>query len=186
MTRARVLLLNQNYQPLNVTDVRRAIVLVGRGKAEALEHRDEVVRSAYQALPAPSIVRLLYMVKRPLHPRRLSRKEVFVRDGYRCQYCGQEGRNLTLDHVIPRSRGGDHSWTNVVAACDPCNHRKAGRTPAEAKMKLRRMPQPPKPNPYAFFQVEQIHDKWRPYLPWAESRFPGLADGDHSASAAAG
>lgn len=173
MDRSPVLLLNQNYQPLNVCDVRRAFVLVGRGKAEALETTERVIRSAYEEHPEPSIVRLLYMVKRPLHQRRLSRREVFIRDRHTCQYCGRQSRRLTLDHVLPRSRGGEHSWTNIVSACDRCNHRKAGRTPREANMLLQRDPRPPRPNPYAFFHVGRIQDQWRPYLPWLDSQ-PGL------------
>ncbi|MEE8363446.1 MAG: HNH endonuclease [Dehalococcoidia bacterium] len=169
MTRSPVLLLNQNYQPLNVCDVRRAIVLLGRGKAEALENGGGYIRSAYAAFPEPSIVRLLYMVKRPLHQRRLSRREVFIRDRHACQYCGRQTRALTLDHVIPRSRGGKHTWTNVVSACNSCNHRKAGRTPAEARMTLGREPRPPRPNPYAFFHVERLLEPWRPYLPWLDA-----------------
>ena len=170
MDRSPVLLLNQNYQPLNVCDVRRAFVLLGRGKDETLEITDAVIRSAYEIHPEPSILRLLYMVKRPLHQRRLSRREVFVRDRHTCQYCGRQNGRLTLDHVVPRARGGEHSWTNIVSACNHCNHRKAGRTPREANMLLRREPRPPRPNPYAFFHLGHIQDQWRPYLPWLDSR----------------
>ncbi|MBM3959023.1 MAG: HNH endonuclease [SAR202 cluster bacterium] len=168
-TRSPVLVLNQNYQPLNICDVRRAISLLGRGKAETLDVTETFVRSAYAAMPAPAVIRLVYMVRRPLHQRRLSRREIFVRDGYRCQYCGTQTRHLTLDHVIPRSRGGQQSWTNVVSACTECNHHKAGRTPSEARMKLMREPAPPRPNPYAFFHVGQMRDSWRPFLPWLEA-----------------
>ncbi|MBI4306860.1 MAG: HNH endonuclease [Chloroflexi bacterium] len=171
--RSAVLVLNQNYQPLNICDVRRAISLLGRGKAETLDVDGLYIRSAYLTMRAPTVIRLVYLVKRPLHQRRLSRREVFVRDGYRCQYCGVETKHLTLDHVIPRSRGGLQTWTNVVSACTECNHRKAGRTPAEAHMRLLREPHPPRPNPYAFFHVGQVMDAWRPFLPWLEVEVNG-------------
>jgi 5-methylcytosine-specific restriction endonuclease McrA len=180
--RSPVLLLNQNYQPLNVCDVRRAFVLLGHGKAETLEITDAVIRSAYEEHAEPSILRLLYMVKRPLHARRLSRQEVFIRDRHTCQYCGKKSGRLTLDHVVPRSRGGEHSWTNIVSACDRCNHRKAGRTPREANMLLPRDPAPPRPNPYAFFHAGRIQDQWRAYLPWMDSE-PGMNDDYAVASA---
>jgi 5-methylcytosine-specific restriction endonuclease McrA len=181
-TRTPVLVLNQNYQPLNICDVRRAISLLGRGKAETLDVTETLLRSAYAAVPAPTVIRLVYMVKRPLHQRRLSRREVFVRDGFRCQYCGIQTRHLTLDHVTPRSRGGQQSWTNVVSACTECNHRKAGRTPLEARMALMREPQPPRPNPYAFFHVGHVRESWRPFLPWLDGEWNGNGNGDHAHS----
>ncbi|MCH7734918.1 MAG: HNH endonuclease [Chloroflexi bacterium] len=168
MSRIPVLVLNQNYQPLNVCNVRRAVSLLGRGRAETLEATERFLHSAYLALPEPSVIRLIYMVKRPFHQRRLSRKEVFIRDRYRCQYCGRQIRKLTLDHVVPRSRGGAHSWQNVVSACSDCNHKKAGRTPKEAGMGLLRKPRTPRPNPYAFVLHAEIQDPWRPFLPWLD------------------
>jgi len=164
-----VLVLNQNYQPLNVCSVRRAVSLLGRGKAETLEQSGSYLRSAYAALAEPVVIRLVYLVKRPLHRRRLSRREVFNRDQHRCQYCGTQTRALTVDHVVPRSRGGTHEWTNVVSACDACNHRKAGRTPREASMKLLARPTEPRPNPYALFHNGRIEQAWRPFLPWLET-----------------
>lgn len=175
MTWSRVLVLNQNYQPLNICDVRRAISLLGRGKAEPLvEMDDRLLRSANFSFPEPSVIRLVYLVKRPYHHRRLSRREVFMRDRHRCQYCGKEARTLTLDHVIPRSRGGEHTWANVVTACSECNHRKAGRTPSEASMRLLRRPAAPKANPFAFFIYREIRDSWRPFIPWLSD---GARDG---------
>jgi len=100
---------------------------------------------------------------------------VIIRDRHTCQYCGKKSGRLTLDHVVPRSRGGEHSWTNIVSACDRCNHRKAGRTPREANMLLPRDPAPPRPNPYAFFHAGRIQDQWRAYLPWMDSE-PGMND----------
>jgi 5-methylcytosine-specific restriction endonuclease McrA len=162
-----VLLLNQNYEPLNICNVRRAMVLLDRGKAEPLANGRGELHTATRAIPVPSVIRLAYMVRRPLTlRRRLSRREVFARDGYTCQYCGKETRELTLDHVVPRHRGGSHSWENVVAACIPCNHRKAGLTLQEAGMRLRREPQPPRPNPYAILHNRPILEEWRPFAPW--------------------
>ncbi|MEX0763211.1 MAG: HNH endonuclease [Dehalococcoidia bacterium] len=168
ITRAPVLVLNQNYQPLNICDVRRAVSLVGRGKAESIQQTGEYLHSATDIFEKPEVIRLIYMVKRPIHRRRLSRREVFARDGYRCQYCGIRTRDLTLDHVIPRSRGGVHEWENVVSACKPCNHGKAGRTPREAGMNLRVPPREPRPNPYAAFHSARLLDAWRPFLPWVD------------------
>ena len=105
------------------------------------------------------------MVKRPLMRRRLSRRAVFHRDGFACQYCGKETRELTLDHIMPRSRGGSHEWNNVVSACIPCNHRKAGSTPSEANLKLLHEPAAPRPNPYYLFHHRTILDEWRQFIP---------------------
>ncbi len=178
MSRTPVLVLNQNYQPLNVCNVRRAFSLLGRGKAETLEATGRFLHSASLAFPEPSVIRLVYMVKRPFQQRRLSRKEVFIRDRHRCQYCSKHMRKLTLDHVIPRSRGGPHSWENVVSACSDCNHKKAGRTPKEANMRLLRKPRTPRPNPYAFVLHAEIHDTWRPFLPWLDGMMGEPVPGD--------
>ena len=165
---APVLVLNLNYVPVNVCTVRRAIVLVAKGKAELLEQRsDEArVRTYSTYLDAPSIIRLVYLVKRPFAPRRLSKKEVFLRDHYTCQYCGMRSQHLTLDHVVPRRQHGPHTWDNVVAACGRCNLDKAGRTPEEANMKLRKEPTAPQPNPYRILENRTILKEWQQYIPW--------------------
>jgi 5-methylcytosine-specific restriction endonuclease McrA len=108
------------------------------------------------------------MVKRPFIRRRLSRQGVFYRDRFTCQYCGNVTRELTLDHIKPRFREGVHDWHNVVSACIPCNHRKAGRTPMEADMRLRRLPTAPRPNPYYLFHHRHLLDEWRQFIPWVE------------------
>jgi len=110
-----VLVLNQNYEPLNVCRARRAVVLVYGGKAEMLEDGSGFIHSARHSFPLPSVIRLSYIIKRPRPKRKLTRLEVFNRDQYTCQYCGRESRQLTLDHVIPRHRGGQHTWENVVS-----------------------------------------------------------------------
>ena len=166
--RLPVLVLNQNYQPLNVCNVRRAVVLLSRGRAELLINGRGELRTTTTAFPAPSVIRLINFVKRPLARRRLSRKEVFLRDSFACQYCGKQSKSLTLDHVLPRYRGGAHSWENVVAACIPCNHRKAGRTPNEAGMKLLNAPRTPRPNPYSMFYHRSLQEEWLPFIPWAK------------------
>src|SRR5438067_5312009 len=140
---SHVLVLNQNYEPINVCNARRAVVLLDRGKAEVLENGAGCLRSASAAFPLPSVIRLVYLIRRPRPQMRLTRREVFQRDRYTCQYCGLQGRDLTLDHVVPRHRGGKHTWENLVTACKACNHRKAGRTPAEARMKLLNEPHRP-------------------------------------------
>ena len=162
-----VLVLNLNYVPINVSTARRAIILLGKGKAELLENHRGQVRTVSTVVEVPSIIRLGYLVKRPFAPRKLSKKEIFLRDKYTCQYCGTKSQQLTLDHVVPRRQKGAHTWENVVAACSKCNLRKAGFTPEEAKMKLFREPRAPQPNPYRMLQNRVILDEWRPYLPWA-------------------
>ncbi len=113
-----VLVLNQNYEPLNVCNARRALVLVEGGKAEVLEHAMNLaeLRSPSRSFRRPSVIRLVYMIKRPRPRVRLTRREIFMRDHYTCQYCGLKTRDLTLDHVIPRHRGGKHTWDNLVSA----------------------------------------------------------------------
>jgi len=164
-----VLVLNQNYQPLNVCNARRALVLLGLGKAELMENGRGYVHTITSSFAIPSVIRLIYMVKRPLMQRRLSRRAIFYRDDFTCQYCGKETKALTLDHVMPRSRGGPHVWENVVSACIPCNHRKAGATPREANMRLRREPKTPRPNPYSLFHQRTILDEWHQFIPWVRS-----------------
>jgi len=161
-----VLVLNQNYEALNICRVRRAVVLLYWGKAEMLENGSGFIHSVGYDFPVPSVIRLAYMIKRPRLEKRLTRLEVFNRDQYTCQYCGKETRQLTLDHVIPRYRGGQHTWENVVSACILCNRRKAGKTPEEAGMRLIRHPSPPRGN--IFFishHYRQTQTEWQKYLP---------------------
>lgn len=169
MIASSVLVLNQNYEPLNVCNVRRAIVLVLRGKAEVIESAREVLHTAYRVFPLPSVIRLINLIRRPRPRVRLTRKEVFSRDSWTCVYCGRPTRELTLDHVVPRHRGGLHTWDNLVSACKPCNHRKAGRTPSEAKMALQREPGAPRVSIYyTFFQYLGAQEEWRKFVPGYE------------------
>lgn len=162
----RALVLNQNYEPLNVCAVRRAFVLVYHGKAEVVQAAaDEAIHGVETDYPLPSVIRLHQPVRRPRPRVRLTRKEVFARDQHRCQYCGSAGAELTLDHVVPRHRGGAHEWENLVAACRACNHRKGGRTPTEARMHLLREPSRPAATPAALFgHYLERHREWHPFL----------------------
>ena len=163
-----VLVLNQNYEPLHVATIRRALVLWLAGKAEILETYDHEVASAQHRFPAPSVIRLYTLVKRPLIRVRLTRREVFMRDNFTCQYCGVRTHDLTIDHVIPRSRGGPHTWENVVSACRTCNHRKGGKSLAEARMQLLRPPFEPPPSRYYTIQRllrSPVHESWLKFLP---------------------
>lgn len=160
-----VLVLNQSYEPLNICRVRRAVVLLFCGKAEALENGLGVLHTVDGTFPIPSVIKLAYLIKRPRLQRKLTKFEVFNRDHYICQYCGRETRELTLDHVIPRRRSGKHVWENVVSACIPCNRRKAGRTPAEAGMKLLRQPLPPRDGHfYVPYHQLRLYKEWQKYL----------------------
>ena len=165
MINSSVLVLNQNYEPLNVCRARRAVILIWRGKAEVLENNSDIMRSASLEIAIPSVIRLVYMIKRPRMQRKLSRREVFIRDNYTCQYCGQEGRELTIDHVIPRFLKGAHVWENLVSACKVCNQRKAGRPPEVAGMKLLRKPVPPSQGRYyLLYRCPENHPEWQKYL----------------------
>jgi 5-methylcytosine-specific restriction endonuclease McrA len=162
-----VLLLNSNYEPLNVCDVRRAFRLLFGEKAEVIEYDHHEVRTPLKVFRAPSVIRLQYHVKRPRPRVRLSRKEVFIRDRYTCQYCGRVTHDLTLDHVIPRHRGGSHTWDNLVAACKVCNHRKGGKLLSEARLKLLRPPFEPRSDVYSLFTPylsDPRNEAWRNYL----------------------
>jgi 5-methylcytosine-specific restriction endonuclease McrA len=139
-----VLVLNASYEPINICAARRAIVLVLKGVAHAEEHAESQIHAARTHLPMPSVIRLLEYRRIPHQTRALSRKNILMRDRYTCQYCGKAlpSAEMTLDHVIPRSRAGETTWENLVACCNPCNNRKGSRTPEEAGMKLHRAPRP--------------------------------------------
>ncbi len=162
-----VLVLNQSYEPLNICRARRAVVLLYEGKAEMLENGTGFIHSVSNVFPVPSVIRLAYMIKRPRPKMKLTRFEVFNRDQYTCQYCGQETHQLTLDHVIPRHREGQHTWENVVSACISCNRRKAGKTPSQAGMRLIRQPAPPRGNVFSYipYHYRQTRHEWQKYLP---------------------
>src|SRR6058998_2428873 len=161
----QVLVLNASYEPLNVTSVRRAYVLVFKGKAEVLEELNQPLRSASDTYPWPHVIRLVHYVRVPRAvQRKISRRALFARDGWRCMYCGTANGRLTLDHVVPRSRGGDSVWENVVTSCAPCNMRKGNRLPEEVAMALRGKPRPPAPVLFIHLATSRIPQGWQPYL----------------------
>lgn len=164
-----VLVLNATYEPLNVVSVKRAVVLLLKEKAELIEAAEAKLRAENFSLPVPLVIRLVYFVK---IPRRVSlpvtRRGVLSRDNYTCQYCGvaPPRKDLTVDHVMPRSRGGKSTWENVVAACQKCNGRKGNRTPAEANMTLLAKPQRPRYLALATVMTTETHSAWSKYMLW--------------------
>ena len=160
------LVLNASFEPLSVVSAQRATCLVLAEKADLVEDDGHVLRSESITVPCPSVIRLRYMVKVPFVRRAaLSRRAIFARDDHRCQYCGE--RADSIDHVVPRSKGGPHSWENVAAACRPCNLTKRDRTPDEAGMRLARPCRAPRATAWVIVSVSAIPDTWRPYLPVA-------------------
>ena len=160
-----VLVLNANFEPINVCDMRRALGLILSEKAMLVLNGRGEVRTVNKIFPRPSVIRLNMMVHRPRPAVKLTRREVFRRDGYTCQYCGKHTLDLTIDHILPRHLGGPHTWTNVVAACSHCNHRKGGRTLEESGMRLFRLPkQPPASAFYIFGRHLPGNSEWEPFL----------------------
>jgi 5-methylcytosine-specific restriction endonuclease McrA len=160
-----VLVLNQSYEPISICSVKKALTLLLLEKAQLVESRNgSVVRSVRAVYPFPSVIRLQTYIRVPYKKIELSRRNILRRDGFACQYCGTRSVPLTIDHVIPRSRGGTDSWENLVTACIPCNNRKGNRTPEEAGMRLRT--QPRKPNHIVFLRnfMGTVEAEWRPYL----------------------
>jgi 5-methylcytosine-specific restriction endonuclease McrA len=160
-----VLVLNATYEPINVCTVRRAVVLLLKDKAEMIERAEFELHSESCTIARPMVIRLVAYVRIPrdTHRRKITRRAVFARDDWTCQYCGSRS-NLTVDHVIPRSKGGSSSWENIVASCAPCNRRKGNALPRQAGMKL--LKQPRTPSPHVFIQVASptIPAAWRQYL----------------------
>lgn len=158
----KVLVLNQNYEPLSITIMKRAAVLMFTGKAELVERRGFDLHSVNGVYPAPSVIRLKTYIHVNNRWPPLTRKNILKRDNHTCQYCGVKGGDLTIDHVIPKDRGGRDTWDNLVTACVKCNNRKGNRTPEEAGMKLRRKPFKPY---YFMLNLPDIPDpKWEKYL----------------------
>jgi 5-methylcytosine-specific restriction endonuclease McrA len=163
---SRVLVLNASYEPINVCTVRRAAVLVLKERAEILEHADHMLQAERVALPRPAVIRLRSYVRLPrdAHARRITRRAVFARDRWTCQYCGIVRGSLTVDHVIPRSKGGTSSWENIVSSCAPCNRRKGDRLPTQIDMHPRRKPAPPNPTVFVHVATPTIPSAWEQYL----------------------
>ncbi len=162
---APVLVLNRNYQPIHVCNVKRAVIMLFVGKAEVVENGRGVIRTPFSVFPCPLVIRLAYMAYCPRPRVRLAKREIFRRDNYTCQYCGRESRNLTVDHVIPRHLGGEHDWGNLVSACPACNLKKGGRTPREAGMSLLRKPREPYASAdYLFGRYLSNNEEWRKFI----------------------
>jgi 5-methylcytosine-specific restriction endonuclease McrA len=163
-----VLVLNASYEPVNVCAARRALVLVLKGVASAEETSSHQVNSSRNSVGLPSVIRLLEYRRIPHQSRALSRKNILMRDRYTCQYCHKvfPSGELTLDHVIPRSRAGETTWENLVACCHPCNNRKGSRTPEEAGLRLLRPPRPfsMHTSRHLIRLLGNSDDKWRKYL----------------------
>jgi 5-methylcytosine-specific restriction endonuclease McrA len=160
-----VLVLNANFAPINVCTTRRAMGLILTGKASLVMNGRGVIKTVTHAFPRPSIIRLGRMVKRPRPRVKLTKREIFRRDNYTCQYCGRQVSNLTIDHVVPRHLGGTYTWDNLVTACASCNHRKGGRVLEQANMYLLRNPIEPSPSAFYIFSRHLKENlEWRPFL----------------------
>jgi 5-methylcytosine-specific restriction endonuclease McrA len=160
-----VLVLNANFEPINICNLHRAVGMMVVDKASLVVNGRGEIKTASSCFPKPSIIRLQRMVHRPRLKTRLTRKEVFRRDDFTCHYCGSSARELTIDHVIPRHLGGEHIWSNVVTACSLCNHRKGGRTLEQSGMHLLHMPKEPPASAYYVFGRHLIENQdWEPFL----------------------
>jgi 5-methylcytosine-specific restriction endonuclease McrA len=163
---ATVLVLNATFEPINVCTVRRATVLILKAKAELLERGEGKLHSERMTLERPIVIRLITYVRVPrdAHRRKITRKAVLARDSWTCQYCGSTKPGLTVDHVIPRSRGGKSVWENIVASCASCNRRKGNRLPREIQMHPRSNPRPPGPTVFIRIASPTIPVAWKQYL----------------------
>lgn len=169
MDEIAVLVLNYTFEPLHFTNAKRAITLLLSGKAQSVELSPRVIRSPSRSLQLPSVIRLAVYIRKPFLDRvAFNKKNILRRDSYTCQYCARRGERLTVDHILPRSRGGETTWTNVVAACLRCNLQKGNRSLTEAGMSLIREPV----HPQFLFSVHLLRhphassflDSWRKYL----------------------
>jgi 5-methylcytosine-specific restriction endonuclease McrA len=160
-----VLVLNANFEPINVCSMRRAIGLILTDKAAMVVNGRGYIHTINHLLPRPSVIRLEHMIHRPRPRVKLTRREVFRRDNYTCQYCGRRDTSLTVDHILPKHLGGQHVWTNVVAACPGCNHRKGGRRLDEVHMSLLHIPkEPPASAVYLYGRHLDEYGDWEPYI----------------------
>lgn len=165
MLKTQVLVLNQNYEPMSITNAKKAIILIFLGKAEIIEEYDHLfVRSVRLSYRLPSIVRLTRYISVPRKRIVLSRKNIIKRDNHQCQYCGVKVGPFTVDHVKPKDRGGEDTWENLVCACIKCNNKKRNRTPEEANMRLLKRPQKPSHIFFIRYVIGKLDERWKPYL----------------------
>lgn len=177
------LVLNRNWQPVNITSVARSLTMVFGGTARVVDPETyqlfdwddwsrvvpdkdgPFIQAVSQRFCVPEVIALNHYDRLPKASVTFSRRNIFKRDKFTCQYCGAQPRSdeLTIDHVLPRAQGGDSSWENCVLACVACNHRKADRTPAQAKMRLRKVPVRPSWNP-AYSRHTRRVDSWRKFI----------------------
>jgi len=159
-----ILLLNSDYEPLSVCGPNRAVRLIMLGKVAEVEDGGATLHSVRSEMKLPSVLKLNYYVRVYKRDIPLTKRNVIRRDGSTCQYCGKHSANMTVDHVIPQSRGGKDEWGNMVCSCSECNAKKDDRTPAQAKMTLLRKPKRPRYFSFAMAKMTRIPEKWRPYL----------------------
>jgi 5-methylcytosine-specific restriction endonuclease McrA len=160
-----VLVLNQSYEAISICNVQRAVIMLYLGKAELVASKNSrTINSVSRKIPYPTIVRLLIFIRVPYKKIVLSRKNILRRDMYKCQYCRRGDVTLTIDHIVPKSKGGDDSWENLVAACVSCNNKKGDRTPEEAKMMLYKKPTKPSHITFMKHFVGKIDEEWKPFL----------------------
>ncbi|MFZ1730696.1 MAG: HNH endonuclease [Bacteroidota bacterium] len=160
-----MLVLNQSYEPLTVCSVQKAVILCFLHKADiVIEHPQRKIRTVNTSFPFPSVIRLSNYKRIPFRGIMLSRKNILRRDGHRCQYCGGTSAPLTVDHIIPRARGGPDTWENLVTACLPCNNRKRDHSPERAGMTLSSIPHRPSRVSFIAQSVHHVDELWKPYL----------------------
>ncbi len=167
-----VLVLNSDYEPLNICNTRRAVSLVFLGKVDVLHEDGAILRTVTLEYRSPSVVRLRSHIKRPRPNLKLSRRSIFARDNYTCQYCGHRGNDLTVDHIVPRRLAGDTSWDNLVCCCKRCNSKKGDKTLVQVGFMLGREPRRPKYVPFISltkFMSGAQNEVWRDYLPVFDS-----------------
>lgn len=164
LTSRNVLVLNANYMPLTICSAKRAICLIYLKKIDILLNYDETIRSPTTSISLPSVIKTKEYINFSNISIDLSRKNILVRDDYTCQYCSIKNQCLTIDHIIPKFRGGQETWDNLVTACKPCNQKKGIKSVVESKMKLIKLPK--RPNKIHYFQrfVKQKQSGWKPYL----------------------
>lgn len=173
----RVLLLNATYEPLAVLSGRRALKLLFNNKAHVVEQSNKVFSTVRARLKLPSVIQTEYFVRRPYKKPKFSKKAVFIRDNFTCQYCGKTINKPTLDHILPRCRGGVNSWTNVITACHTCNNKKSNKIPKEAGMKLLSSPCEPRYLIYTELSTPGNLEKWRKYFDAYSNTAPVHNDG---------
>lgn len=177
-----VLVLNSDYAPLNVCNLRRAILLIYLGKADVLHTDHKIVHTIRGSFDSPSVVRLKSHVRRPMPELRLSRRSILARDNYTCQYCGHTGKELTVDHIVPKRVGGPTSWENLVCCCKKCNTRKGDKTLQQVGFTLKREPKRPRYVPFISltkFMSGAKNRIWRDYLPIFDDVDAAAASSEH-------